>query len=210
MPAPTSGSTSRARWRGAVLAVLAVLAASACAKAFRPGTPAAIARAKQAATYSGELRLSLDGPELRARTPVLVGFRRPDALRIEVPGPGSARLIAVASAGRFVAVFPGERAFFDGEATPANLEALFGVALSPAEVMDLLVGIGGERVRTYRADWGPTFPERVEAVLPDSGRLQLRIVAADLDPALADEAFAAPAHDGFRRVAAAEARTLWQ
>ena len=190
--------------------VLALSFLTGCATAFRPGTSETIARAKQAATYSGEVRLSLDGPLLRARTPVLVGFRRPEALRIEVPGPGSARLIAVARDGRFVAVFPGQKAFFDGEASPEVLEALFGVALAPAEVMDLLVGVGGPRVRDYRADWGPAFPERIEAILPDGGKLKLKIVAADFGPDLLDEAFAPPAHDGFRRVSADEARTLWQ
>ena len=39
-----------------------------------------------------------------------VAFRRPDALRIEIPGPPGARLMAVARGGRLTAVLPAERA----------------------------------------------------------------------------------------------------
>ncbi len=208
-PEPWTPRTCAAKDLLAV-AVASLLFLGGCARPFHPGSPTTVARAKQATTYSAEVRLTLDSPDLKARTPVLVGFHRPEALRIEVPGPGSARLIGVARDGRFVAVFPAEQAFFEGEATPEVFEALFGVGLGPSEVMDLLLGIGGSRVREYRADWGRTLPQRIEAVLPDGGKLKLRIVAADLDPSLAGEAFVPPAHDGFRRISVDEARALWQ
>jgi hypothetical protein len=154
--------------------------------------------------------VSLKGPERRGRTAALVAFRRPDRLRIEVPGPAGARLIAVVAGGRLAAVFPGDRAFFEGAASAADLEALLGVSLAPEEVMDLLVGAPGARLRGYRAGWRDGLPRRVHAVLPDGAALDVRVLEADLDPALPDAAFAPPAHEGYRRVAGEEVTTLWQ
>ena len=47
---------------------------------------------------------------------MLLAFRRPDALRIEIPGPAGARLVAVARGDRLWAVFPAERAVYYGAA----------------------------------------------------------------------------------------------
>jgi hypothetical protein len=166
-------------------------------------------RARETPSYSARLRVSLKGPGLRARTPALVAFRRPDGLRIEVPGPAGPRLVAVARDGRLVAVFPGERAVYAGEARAAALEALLGVALEPGEVMDLLVGVPSSRLKRYRADWGPTLPRRIDATLPDGGRLKVTVDEAGSGASLPEAAFAEPRHDGYRTVAADEARSLW-
>jgi hypothetical protein len=155
------------------------------------------------------MRVSLRAPDFRARAPVLVAFSRPDALRIEVPGPGSARLVAVTREGRLTAVFPGERAVFRGAATAAELEALLGVPLTPAEVIDLLLGVPSPRLRRYEARWGPDLPRRIEATLPDGGRLRLDVEEADRGVLLSPSAFADPPHAGYRAVDVDEARTLW-
>jgi hypothetical protein len=63
--------------------------------------------------------VSVSGPEVRGRSRVLLAFRRPDALRIEIPGPAGARLVAVVRAGRLTAVLPAERAVPDA-ADPAR------------------------------------------------------------------------------------------
>jgi outer membrane lipoprotein-sorting protein len=97
----------RAAGRSAVPLALATLALAACASV-PVAPPAEVARRAAAArTYSGRLRVSLKGPELRGRTAALIGFRRPDALRIEIPGPAGARLVAVAQGEDLTAVFPG-------------------------------------------------------------------------------------------------------
>ena len=168
-----------------------------------------MAAAAAAATYDGRVRIALRGPELRARTPVLIAFRRPDALRIEVPGPTGPRLVAVASGDRLWAAFPGERAFFAGRATEADFEALLGVALAPREVMDLLVGVPPARLRAYSARWRGNAPARIDATLPDGGVLRVTVEDADLGAAVPDLAFAEPPHDGYRAVTAEEARGLW-
>ncbi|HEY2944422.1 MAG TPA: hypothetical protein VGN09_18455 [Vicinamibacteria bacterium] len=167
------------------------------------------ARARGTVSYSARLRVSLKGPGLRARTPALVAFRRPDGLRIEVPGPAGPRLVAVASGGRLVAAFPGERAVYTGEARAAQLEALLGVALEPSEVMDLLVGIPSPRLKRYVAAWGPALPRRIEATLPDGGTLKATVEEPEVGAVLLDAVFAEPPHEGYRSVDAEEARSLW-
>jgi hypothetical protein len=191
------------------VAFLAVLGAAACGRAFTPPPAGAPERARAAATYSASLRVSLKAPGFRARTRALIAFRRPDELRLEVPGPTGPRLVAVTSGGRLTAVFPGERAVFEGEASAEAFASLLGVGLSPMEVMDLLVGEAPVRLRSYRAGWKGALPEVIEATLPDGGRLALTVEEPQTDPSLGPAAFVAPGHPGYRSIAAEEARTLW-
>jgi hypothetical protein len=167
-----------------------------------------VASAAAATTWSGGVRVSVRGPDARGRSRALVAFRRPDALRIEIPGPGGARLVAVARSGRLTAVLPGERALLESAAAAADLEALLGVALSPAELMDVLVGTPPPGLRDYRAEWGPTLPRRVEALLPDGTRLTATVDDAEAGVGLPEAAFEPPPHPGYRPVDATEARRL--
>jgi hypothetical protein len=98
---------------------------------------------------------------------------------------------------------------FQAEARAAELEALLGVGLEPAEVMDLLVGVPSPRLRAYRAWWGAALPTRVEATLPDGGRLALNAERPEAGLPLPARAFDEPPHAGYRPVDAAEARRMW-
>lgn len=192
------------------LAALAVsLVAGGCATASLPPPADVAERVRGAGSYSARLRVSLKGRGIRARTQALVAFRRPDALRIEIPGPTGARLLAVTRDGALAAVFPEERAVFKGEATPAELESLLGVSLSPAEVMDLLLGVPSPRLKSYKARWGASLPREIDVRLPDGARLKIRVEEADAPAPLPDGAFAEPPHAGYRAVDAEEARSLW-
>lgn len=193
--------------RAAATVALAVLS-GACATAGLPA-PGVAERARAAVTYSASVRASLRGPDLRGRTRVLLAFRRPDSLRLEIPGPTGARLVAVAGEGRLVAAFPAERAVFEGPATSAEMDALLGIALSPAELIDLLVGVGSPRLRSYRARWGKALPREIEAELPDGSRLNAKVDEAEADPELAAATFTPPPHAGYRSIGAEEARRLW-
>jgi hypothetical protein len=161
------------------------------------------------ATYSASLRVFLKGPELRARTPAIVAFRRPDALRVEVPGPAGPRVVAVARAGRLSAVFPRSRAVFGAEASRDSFAALFGIALDPAEVMDFLVGTRAPGLRAYAVGWGDALPRAIRATLPDGGRLNVVVDDVETGAELPDAAFLPPPHPGYRHIAADEARQLW-
>jgi hypothetical protein len=115
----------------------------------------------------------------------------------------------VARAGALAAVFPGDRAVFRAGAEAEDLHALLGVALTPDEIADLLVGVAPRGVRGYEARWGAVLPREVRATLSDGSRLVAKVEEAELEPGLTDAAFAEPAHPGYRAVDAAEARRLW-
>lgn len=159
-------------------------------------------------TYSANVRVSLKSPTLRGRARALVAFSRPDALRLELPGPTGARAIAVARGNDMVAVFPGERAVWQGAATALEMEALLGVRLSPSDLMDLLTGTPVAHLRDFRVRWGDPLPRRLEATLEDATRIEVVVESADLDPPLPSAAFDPPRSAGYRVVDAPEARRL--
>jgi hypothetical protein len=198
----------RASSASSVLAASLVCASCAASLAVPPA--AVVQHASEVPSYSARLDVSLRGPELRARTPVLLAFQRPGDLRLEVPGPAGARLVAVAQGERLWAVFPAERALYSGRARAEDLESLLGVALSPVEVMDLLTGVASPRLRSYRARWGPALPRQIEAILPDGARLKVTVAEAEAPAStLGETAFAEPPHPGYRAIGADEARALW-
>jgi hypothetical protein len=208
MTASTASRSSALARSFAPGVVLVAALAIRCAPPPPPPSPDVVARAAGARSYSSQLKVGINGPQGRGRLRVLLAFRRPDALRIEVPGPAGARLIAVASGDALTAVFPGDRAAFVGRTTAEDMEALLGVALTPPEVMDLLLGVPSPRVREARVRWGPVLPREVRGTLPDGAKLRVDVESADPDVTLPDAAFAAPRHDGYRLVGAEEAREL--
>jgi hypothetical protein len=137
-----------------------------------------------------------------------VAFRRPDGLRVEIPGASGARLVVVARGGRLTAVLPGERAVLEQAAGATELEALLGVALTPEELMDLLVGRPPTSLRDHDIRWGRRLPSRISAVLADGTRLLASVEEADGGQALPTAAFDPPAHEGYRPIDAEEARRL--
>jgi hypothetical protein len=165
-------------------------------------------RAKAARSYSASIRVSLKSPTLRGRARALVAFARPDAMRLELPGPTGVRCIAVARGLALVAAFPADQALWRGAATAEEMEALLGIRLTPAELMDVLVGAGGPRLRDYRASWGASLPRKLEATLDDGTHLTAIVESADLEPTLPPAAFDEPGRAEWRVVDAAEARRL--
>jgi hypothetical protein len=206
-PRGLSRPTSSPRRRRHPELALAGLLLSACATATLP-SPAVAARAKAAVSWSGSLRVSVSGPDLRGRSRVLMALRRPDAVRIEVPGAAGARLVAVAIGGRLTAVLPAERAFLESGAAAEDLEALLGIALSPSELLDVLVGVAPAGLREYEARWGDELPRRVEALLADGTRLKATVDDAQASPDLPEAVFLPPPHPGYRRIDVDEARRL--
>jgi len=190
------------------LAAVALLIGDCASAPVRPAAGVA-ERARASRSYSAELRATLKGASLRGRARVIVAFERPDALRVEVPGPTGARLVAVARGGTVAAVFPADRAVFEGNADAASFEALLGIALAPEEMIDLLLGVPSPRLRDYKARWGPDVPREIEATLPDGSRFKAKVEGPELDPALPLAAFREPVHAGYRSIDAEEARRLW-
>jgi outer membrane lipoprotein-sorting protein len=195
--------------RGVGRALFLATFGAACASAPRVPSAEVVDLARAASTYSATLRVDLRGPEIRGRARAILGFRRPDALRIELPGPTGPRLVVVAREGALVAVFPSQRAVFNAAATAPEMESLFGVALTPGELADLLVGKSPPRLERYEALWGATLPREIRATFPGGARLIARIEEAETNPTFPPAAFEAPPHEGFRVVDAKEARQLW-
>jgi hypothetical protein len=184
-----------------------LLLVASCATARLPA-PGVAQKAQAADSWSGSLRVSVRGPDLRGRSHALVAFRRPDAMRIEIPGPSGPRLVAVARAGRLTAVLPADKARLESAAGPGDLEALLGVPLSPGELMDLLLGVPPQTARSYEADWGEALPRRVKTELADGTKLDARVDEAEADVELLAAAFDPPPCDGCRQIDANEARRL--
>jgi hypothetical protein len=157
---------------------------------------------------TGRLRVSVRGPERRGRATVLVGFRRPDALRVEIPEGVGQRLVVIARAERLCAIFPADRAVFRGPATAASVEAALSVALTPSEVMDLIVGAPSERLTVHHVRWRRDRPREVAVRLPDGTDLKMKMEEISLAPP-AKEAFEEPVLSGYRSISAEEARSLW-
>ena len=207
-PSGLSRLSSRDRRRLCLeAAAAALLAAAACARPLPP-SPDVARHAAALPSYSASLRVSVSGRELRGRSRALVAFRRPDALRIEIPGPSGARLVAVTRGGRLTAVLPAERAVLESDASPEGLASLIGIALRPEQLMDLLVGVAPGGAREYGVRWGRALPQRVDAVLGDGTKLRAIVEDADAGEALAPAAFDPPPHGGYRPVGADEARRL--
>jgi hypothetical protein len=192
------------------LAAAALIAGAGIAGCARPAPPSPdlVRQAAGLQSYSASLRVSVKGEALRGRSRALVAFRRPDALRIEIPGPSGARLVAVTGEGRLTAVLPSERAVLEREARPAELAALIGIELAPEALMDMLVGQRPAGAREYEARWGRRLPTRVDAVLEDGTRVRAVVDEADTGENVSPEAFRPPPHAGFRPVDADEARRL--
>lgn len=191
-----------------IAAVLGLLVALLGCATVRPPPPQVARDAAAAVSYSGSLRVWVKGDDVRGRSRVLLAFRRPASVRMEIPGPSGARLLAVAGDERLTAVFPAERAVFETTATAAGLDALIGVALAPDELIDMLVGVPPARLRKYEARWGDRLPERIDATLPDGTRLKASVDDAEIGLALPAAAFDPPPHAGYRPIDAAEARRL--
>jgi hypothetical protein len=207
MPSGLCRPSSRDRRRPRLEAAAALLVLGACARA-QPPSPEVARHASALPSYSASLRVSVRGAELRGRSRALVAFRRPDALRIEIPGASGARLLAVARSGRLTAVLPADRAVLEAAASPSELESLLGIALGPEQLMDLLVGVAPSGARGYEARWGPALPRRIDAVLADGTTVRATVDEADAGETLAASAFEPPPHAGYRAIDADEARRL--
>ena len=193
---------------GRVLFVAAVTLLQACATA-RPPAPAVVDAARGVPTYSARLGVSLRGPRGRGRVTALAAFSRPDALRVEVPGPAGARLIFVARDDRILAVFPGEHAVFSGHATAEEVEAVLGVTLTPRQIMDVLLGTVSPHLGESQVEWGPRLPRRIRGRLSDGTSLSIKVSDVEAPAALRESVFSAPDHAGFRLIGAEEARNIW-
>lgn len=93
--------------------------------------------------YEGFVRIRGQGPDGGFSARLVVIFRRPHALRVELLGAfGSTRWSAVANESGITVVFPGPNQYVEEEDSADVVGRLLGVRLSSGEVMAILSGIG--------------------------------------------------------------------
>jgi hypothetical protein len=93
--------------------------------------------------YQGFVRVRGRGPDGGFDAKLVVIFRRPSELRVELLGAfGGTRWVAVAGASGIIAYFPGRREYLKEEDTPEVVGRLLGLRLAPEEVMAVLSGVG--------------------------------------------------------------------
>lgn len=112
----------------------------ACAARGRVATPYDMALLEKTDGLSSAGRITLAGPRGKFSSRVVFGVARPDSLRIEIPGPTGLRFVLVARDGRLRAHLPGDDAMFEGSATAEVMSGLFGIDLSPRELVGAILG----------------------------------------------------------------------
>ena len=116
------------------------LAGAGCAARGRIATPDEMARLTATDGFSAAGQIALAGPGGRFRTRVVIGVARPDALRIEIPSGSGLRFLLVTNGGKLRADLPPDDAMYEGPATSAVMDALFGVAFDPRDLVAALLG----------------------------------------------------------------------
>ena len=111
-----------------------------CASRGHIATPAEMAMLREAGGLSASGRLTLSGPEGRLSAPLVFGVARPDSLRIEIPAGVGLRFLLIAKDGRLRAELPQDDAMFEGPATRAIMNGLFGIDLSASDLAGALLG----------------------------------------------------------------------
>jgi len=133
---------------GLVIAIAIV--SSGCAARGRIATPDEMARLGQANGLSASGQIALSGPGGRFRTRIVIGVARPGSLRLEIPAGSGLRFLLVTNGGRLRADLPQDDATYEGPATSQVMDALFGVAFDPK---DLVAAILGDSPEGLAAAW---------------------------------------------------------
>ena len=122
------------------MALLIATSVGACATRGHIATPSEKTRLGEAQGLSASGRLSLSGPRGKFAARVVFGVARPDALRIEIPAGTGLRFLLVTRDGTLRAELPGDDAMFEGPGTSEIMNGLFGIALSPADLVGAILG----------------------------------------------------------------------
>lgn len=113
---------------------------SSCATRGHIATPAELGILEKTAGLSSAGRITLQGPKGKFRARVVFGVARPDSLRIEIPAGTGLRFLLVAKDGRLRADLPGDDAMYEGPATTEVMSGLFGIDLSPRDLVGAILG----------------------------------------------------------------------
>ena len=124
------------RGAGALIA----MSLTACAARGHIATPGEVALLENTGGLSSAGRITLEGPKGKFSARVVFGVARPDSLRIEIPAGTGLRFLLVAKGGRLRADLPGDDAMYEGPATTEVMNGLFGIALTPSDLVGAILG----------------------------------------------------------------------
>ena len=113
----------------------------ACATRGHIATPAERALLREGGGLSAAGRITLTGPRGRFSARVVFGVARPDLLRIEIPAGTGLRFLLVTRGGALRADLPEDDAMFEGAATSEVMNSLFGIELSPEDLVGAILGL---------------------------------------------------------------------
>jgi hypothetical protein len=166
--------------------VLALLA-SACAARGHVATPDEVLRLQQSGGLSATGRITLSGPRGRFSARLVFGVAAPDSLRIEIPAGDGLRFLLVAKDGSLRAELPQDDAMFEGPATSAVMNRLFGIDLDPRDLVAALLGSPPE---TIKVGWRFESTRPTQMTIHGSNHTRLSVTLDDPDlQAPREEAF---------------------
>ncbi|MEO8359332.1 MAG: hypothetical protein ABI672_04820 [Vicinamibacteria bacterium] len=171
---PAFGGASRA-----ALGVLLMAFASGCAVRGHIASPDEMAQLHKASGLSAAGKLTLFGPRGRFSARVVFGLTKPASLRIEIPAGTGLRFLLVAHDGKLRAELPGDDAMFEGSATSGVMKDLFGIDLSPA---DLVASVLGAPPSTLNVSW--RFDKSQPSLVTIRGSDHTELVVALDDPSV--------------------------
>ncbi|MEO5763031.1 MAG: hypothetical protein ABIR28_12045 [Vicinamibacteria bacterium] len=173
---PAFGSASRA-----AIGALLVSFALGCAVRGHIASPDEMAQLQKTSGLSASGKLTLSGPKGRFSARVVFGLTKPASLRIEIPAGTGLRFLLVARDGKLRAELPGDDAMFEGPATSAVMKDLFGIDLSPA---DLVAAVLGAPPSTLNVSWrfDKTQPSLVTMRGADSTKFAIALDDPSVEP----------------------------
>jgi hypothetical protein len=163
-----------------VAALLFAASLAGCATRGHVATPDEVARLERAGGLSASGKITLSGPKGKFSARVVFGVARPDALRIEIPGGTGLRFLLVAKEGILRADLPGDDAMFEGPGTREVMNGLFGIDLSPA---DLVRAVLGPPPPSMEVGWrfAKTLPAQVSIRGSNQTRLSITLDDAEVE-----------------------------
>lgn len=166
--------------RGTSAAFLLAAALAGCATRGHIATPDEMARLTGARGLSASGRLTLSGPRGKFSARVVFGVARPDSLRIEIPAGTGLRFLLVAREGTLRADLPGDDAMFEGPGTSEVMNGLFGIDLSPADLVSAILGAPPQSIGVgWRFE--KTLPAQVNIRGANNTRLTLTLEEPEVE-----------------------------
>lgn len=180
-PAISNRSVRTRAFTGAALFLALAFLTSGCAARGHIASPVEISKLKATNGLSASGKLTLSGPRGRFSARVVFGVAVNDSLRIEIPGGAGLRFLLIAHDGKLRADLPEDDAMFEGAASSAVMQDLFGIDLAPR---DLVAALVGSPPADLAVDWRfeKDSPVQVTMQKGEDAKLSITLDSPELSP----------------------------